>query len=60
MWLEGAVAYIDTIGTRAETKRYKEMRMLLDSAYRKLHKRMHEAGFDHSHSFATDHPEHHH
>ena len=58
--IEGAVAYIDTVGTRAETKRYKEMRLVLESAYRRLHNRMHEAGFDHDHSFLTDHAEHHH
>ena len=58
--IEGSMAYIDTIGTRADTKRYKEMRMLLESAYNRLHRRMHEAGYDHGHSHATDHSEHHH
>lgn len=57
--IEGALAYLDTVGTRAETKRYKEMRLLLTSAYRRLHNRLHEAGHYHDHTSATDHPEHH-
>ncbi len=57
--IEGAMAYIDTIGTRAETKRASEMRLLLQSAYRRLHNRMHDMGFDHPHAHSTDHPEHH-
>ena len=57
--IEGAMAYLDTIGTRAESKRTAEMRLLLQSAYRRLHNRMHEMGFDHPHSHSTDHPEHH-
>ncbi|MCP4642085.1 MAG: CehA/McbA family metallohydrolase [bacterium] len=57
--IEGAVAYLDTVGTRAETKRYRQMRMLLTSAHRKLHNRLHECGHDHRHTPATDHPEHH-
>lgn len=56
--IEGAMAYIDTVGTRADDKRYKEMRMLLQSSYDRLHRRMHEAGLDHDHSVATDHSAH--
>ena len=56
--IEGLMAYLDTIGTRAESKRTAEMRLLLQSAYRRLHNRMHEMGFDHPHSHSTDHPEH--
>ena len=56
--IEGAMAYLDTVGTRAESKRTAEMRLLLQSAYRRLHNRMHEMGFDHPHSHSTDHPEH--
>ncbi len=47
--IEGAMAYVDTIGTRAETERYKAMRMVLESAHRRLHNRMHELGLDHGH-----------
>ena len=57
--IEGAVAFIDTIGTRAETKRYKEMRLVLTSAHRKLHNRMHQAGHYHKHTPQDDHQEHH-
>ena len=53
--IEGAMAYIDTIGTHPETERYKAMRLVLDSAYRRLHRKMHEAGYDHSHTHATHH-----
>ncbi|TIT27502.1 MAG: hypothetical protein E5W78_18410 [Mesorhizobium sp.] len=56
--IEGALAYIETIGTRAEEKRHKEMRLVLQSAYRRLHNRMHKMGFDHAHSVGTHHSEH--
>ena len=56
--IEGAMAYIDTIGTQAETQRAAEMRLVLQSAYRRLHNRMHEMGYDHPHTYSTDHPEH--
>jgi hypothetical protein len=58
--IEGALAYLDTIGTRAETTRYKKMRMVLTNAHRELHNRMHAEGVYHEHTHATDHPEHHH
>ena len=57
--IEGAMAYIDTIATRADAKRYKEMRLVLESAYRRLHNRMHEQGFYHDHTHSTDHTAHH-
>ncbi len=57
--IEGALAYLDTLGTRAETAAYKRMRMLLTSAHRKLHNRMHAMGHYHEHTPATDHKEHH-
>ncbi len=57
--IEASIAYLDIIGTRAEGRRYKQMRLVLESAYRRLHNRMHERGFDHDHSHATDHAEHH-
>ena len=57
--IEGAMAYLDTIAIRADVKRYKEMRLVLESAYRRLHNRMHEHGFHHQHSHGTDHAEHH-
>jgi hypothetical protein len=57
--VEGAMAYLDTIGTRAEDRAYKRMRMVLTSAHRTLHNRMHEMGYYHQHTPVNDHPEHH-
>jgi hypothetical protein len=57
--IEGAMAYLDTVGTRAETRVYKRMRLVLESAHRSLHNRMHQQGVYHGHTPATDHKEHH-
>lgn len=57
--IEGALAYLDTLGTRAEDAAYKRMRLVLTSAHRNLHNRMHQMGFDHAHSPVDDHPAHH-
>lgn len=57
--IEGVLAYLDTLGTRAEDAVYKRMRLTLTAAYRSLHNRMHRAGVMHDHTHATDHPEHH-
>jgi hypothetical protein len=57
--IEGALAYLDTIGTRAEDAVYKRMRLTLTSAFREMHNKMHRAGVMHDHTHATDHAEHH-
>ncbi len=57
--IEGAMAYMETVGTRAPSKRYREMRLILTAAHRDLHNRLHEAGVYHDHFTDTDHPEHH-
>ena len=57
--IEGALAFLDTVGTRAETRRYRQMRLVLTAAHRQLHNRMHQQGHYHEHSPADDHPEHH-
>jgi hypothetical protein len=57
--IEGALAYLDTVGTRAEDVAYKRMRLVLESAHRALHNRMHQLGYYHGHTPVTDHPEHH-
>jgi hypothetical protein len=57
--IEGALAYLDTVGTRAEVAAYKRMRMVLESAHRSVHNRLHQAGFYHEHSPVADHAEHH-
>jgi len=57
--IEGALAYLDTVGTRAEDVVYKRMRLVLTSAHRSLHNRMHQLGYYHDHTPVEDHPEHH-
>jgi hypothetical protein len=56
--IEGALAYLDTVGTRAEDAAYKRMRLVLTSAHRTLHNRMHKIGYYHDHTPLTDHAEH--
>ena len=56
--IEGSMAYLETIGTRADEKTYKRLRLMLESAHRALHNRMHQLGHFHRHSPLNDHPEH--
>jgi len=56
--IEGALAYLDTVGTRAENAAYRRMRLLLTSTHRSLHNRLHQAGHYHQHTAMEDHPEH--
>jgi hypothetical protein len=56
--IEGALVYMDTIGTRAEDRVYKRMRLVLESAHRTLHNRMHQQGAFHDHIPQNDHPSH--
>lgn len=55
--IEGAMAYLDTVGTR-DARAYKRMRLVLASAHRTLHNRMHQMGHFHEHTVEKDHPEH--
>lgn len=57
--IEGALAYLDSVGTRAEDAAYKRMRLILTSAHRRLHNQLHKAGHYHEHTPVTDHKEHH-
>ena len=57
--VEGALAYLDTVATRAEATAYRRMRLVLTSAHRTLHNRMHTVGLYHAHAPTQDHPEHH-
>ena len=57
--IEGSLAYLDMVGTRAEDVAYKRMRLVLTSAHRTLHNRMHQLGYYHGHTPTTDHSEHH-
>ena len=56
--IEGAMAFLDTVGTRAETAARKRMRMVFTAAHRQLHNRMHRMGHYHRHTPTEDHPEH--
>ena len=53
--IEGALAYLDTTGTRAGDAIYRRMRLVLESAYREVHNRMHQKGYFHDHNPVTDH-----
>ncbi len=48
--IQGALVYLDTIGTRAEQQAYERMRLVLQTAYRGLHNRMHQEGYFHEHT----------
>jgi len=53
--IEGALAYLDTIGTRADDATYKRMRLTLTAAHRNLHNELHRHGHDHGHTHAHAH-----
>jgi hypothetical protein len=53
--IEGSIAYLDTVGTRADERAYKRMRLILSSAHRKLHNEMHRNGVDHPHTAVHHH-----
>jgi len=56
--IEGALAYLDTVGTRAEDTAYRRMRLVLTGAHRGLHNRLHRLGYYHDHTIREDHPQH--
>jgi hypothetical protein len=47
--IQGAIAYVDTIAPRAEARRFRALRATLETAYNRLHQRMHAAGVYHHH-----------
>jgi hypothetical protein len=53
--IEGAMAYLDTVGTREDEATYKRMRLVLVGAHRKLHNQMHKNGFFHDHTPVSAH-----
>jgi hypothetical protein len=53
--IEGALAYLDTVGTRAEDQVYKRLRLRLTSAHRKLHNQLHQQEQYHEHTPVTQH-----
>jgi hypothetical protein len=56
--IEGAMAYLDTVGTRAQERAYKRMRLALQAAHRTLHNRMHQQGSYHEHTVPNNHGAH--
>jgi hypothetical protein len=57
--IEGALAYLDTIATRPDAERYRRMRLTLETAWNRLHQRMHQRGVYHQHTPLHDHAAHH-
>jgi len=57
--IEGVTAYVKSLGTRANDRKFKEVIATLTSAHRALHNRMHEMGYYHNHTIMDDHAEHH-
>ncbi len=53
--IEGALVFLDTVGTRAEDKVYRRMRLKLTSVYRRLHDELHGQGVFHEHSEPMEH-----
>jgi hypothetical protein len=51
--IEGALAYFDTLATRADTEAYKRMRLVLTGAHRSIHNRLHQQGMLHKHPFGA-------
>ncbi|MCB0126974.1 MAG: CehA/McbA family metallohydrolase [Caldilineaceae bacterium] len=53
--IEGAIAYVDTLAPRPQAQRFKELRATLESAYNRLHQRLHQNGVFHRHTPLHDH-----
>lgn len=53
--IEGATAFIRTVGTRAEEQTFKRVMMKLTSAHRALHNLMHQNGHYHEHTVVDEH-----
>ncbi|HGJ66589.1 TPA: hypothetical protein ENS27_14590 [bacterium] len=53
--IEGAMAFIDTIATKAQAQAYKAIKMTLTSAHRALHNRLHNSGVYHDHTPMDEH-----
>jgi hypothetical protein len=53
--IEGAMAYLEVMGTRTEAAAFKRMCLVLSSAHRSIHNRMHHAGIYHGHTPVDDH-----
>ena len=53
--IQGAMAYLECLGTRAETAARKRMKLVLTAAQRSLHNRLHQAGLYHDHAPGEEH-----
>jgi len=53
--IEGTLAYLDTVGSRADDEAHKRMRLRLTSAYNRLHTELHNRGHFHDHTHVTRH-----
>jgi len=53
--IEGALAYLDTLGTYAEAEAYRRMRLVLTATHRRLHNRLHAHGMMHDHTPGEEH-----
>ena len=53
--IEGAMAYIDTIAARPDADRFRKMQLTLESAYNRMHQRMHNEGVYHDHTPVHNH-----
>jgi hypothetical protein len=47
--IQGAIAYVDTLATRADVRHHQRLRTVLEGAYTRLHQRLHAAGAYHRH-----------
>jgi len=58
--IEGAIAFVDTVATKAQAEAYKAVKMTLTAAHRSVHNKMHNAGHFHDHTPLDkhDHPDH--
>ena len=57
--IAGSIAYVDTLATRGEARRHRQLRATLAAAYNQLHQRMHRAGVYHEHLHHPDRPHEH-
>jgi hypothetical protein len=55
--IEGTLAYVDTLAPRPEARRYMQLRATLESAYNRLHRRLHQQGIYHQHTTPHGHDE---
>jgi len=52
--VEGSLAYLDTLGTRADTATFKKMKLTLTSVHNQLHSRLHAIGVEHDCALIID------